>query len=166
VHSGVASKVVGGFQLSMIQEYQPGALLTWGSTTYYSGTDFSKVCSGGSHIIGQWFDTSGFQTNAALVAANAGQARVFPNIIDGYRGCRGDSLKRANLSLLREFKIRERMALQLRGDAYNITNHSQLGTPNTTPTSTDFGKITATVNGGGGQPTTNRSFQVAARLNF
>jgi hypothetical protein len=162
---GPASWVAGGFQATMIQEYQPGALATWTSTTFYSGSDPTAVCGGGPHILGQWFDTTGFTTNSAQ-AANTGQARVFPNLVNGYRGCRGDSMKRFNLSLQREFRLKEGVTLQFRGDAYNIGNRSQFGLPVTNPTSTDFGKVTATIAGGGGGGTTNRSAQVQARLTF
>ena len=85
--TGPASWIAGGFQMSMISEYQPGALIAWPSTTYYSGANVTDICSTGPHTIGQWFNTSNFQTNSTLVATT-GQARVFPNIINGYGGCR------------------------------------------------------------------------------
>jgi hypothetical protein len=34
--------------------------------------------------------------------------------------------------------------LQLRADAFNSMNHTHFGTPNTSPTSTDFGTISTT----------------------
>ena len=75
-------------------------------------------------------------------------------------------MKRANASLQRDFRLKEGWSLQLRGDLYNLTNHSQFNTPNTSPTSTDFGKVTTIVNGGGGQPSTNRAVKVQARITF
>jgi hypothetical protein len=163
--SGVASWIFGGFQVTELQEYQPGELVSWGSALYYSGADVSAVCSSGSHTMGQWFNTAGFETNPSR-AATTGQARVFPNRINGYAGCRGDSMKRVNLSLQREFKLRERTRLVLRWDVYNAFNHGQLALPNTAPTSTDFGRITASYNSGGGSPASNRSMRVQARLLF
>jgi hypothetical protein len=161
---GPGNWILGGFQMTMIQEYQPGNLATWTSTTFFTG-NLDDVCSTGPHTFGQWFNTANFQTNSTL-AANTGQARVFPNIISGYGGCRGSAMKRFNLSAQREFRIREKLSLQLRGDLYNIGNHSQFGLPNTSPTSTDFGKVTTTISGGGGGGTTNRSAQVQARITF
>ncbi len=157
--------IAGGFQLTGIQEYQAGALVTWPSTIYYSGTDYSSICSTGPHYFGQWFHRDGFTANNTLTS-NTGQARVFPSIVNGYGGCRGDSMKRVNLSAQRDFKLKEGLNLQLRGDMYNVANRSQFGLPNTTATSTDFGKVTSTINGGGGGGTTNRSMQVQARLTF
>jgi hypothetical protein len=163
--TGPASWIAGGFQMSMISEYQPGALITWPSTTYYSGGNLTDICSGGPHVIGQWFNTANFQTNGTLVAAT-GQARVFPNIINGYGGCRGEALKRFNLSAQREFRLWEGGTLQLRGDLYNVANHSQFALPNTTTTSAQFGQITATILGGGGGGTNNRSIFVSGRISF
>ena len=54
--------------------------------------------------------------------------------------------------------IRERMRMQLRFEMYNMLNHPNLGSPNTTITSTNFGQITSK-NG-------NRTMQAALRLEF
>lgn len=161
---GVGAMLLGGFQLTAMGEYQPGELLTWSPTLFYTG-DLQDICSGGPRSIGQWFQTSGFVTVASQTA-NTGQARVFPNIINGYGGCRGDSMKRVNSSLQRQFSIKERARLELRWDVYNTFNQGQLGLPNRTPTSTDFGRITTSMNGGGGSPTLNRSMRVQVRLLF
>ena len=163
--SGPGSWFLGGFQVTVLGQYQPGALLTWPSTAYYYGSSLSAICNSGPHTLGEWFNTANFQTNPSLVATT-GQARVFPNEIDGDGGCRGDSLKVANGSVQRDFRIRERMTLQFRFDVYNLANHSEFGLPNTTPTSSQFGQITSTINGGGGNPTLNRSAQVAGRLSW
>ncbi len=165
LNHGIPAWVAGGFQLSILQEYQPGALVAFNSTSYYSGSNLQDICNTGPHTLAEWFNTANFVTNPTLVSTT-GQARTFPNYISGYGGCRGDSLKRANASLARDLKIRERLTLQLRWDVYNITNHSQFATPNTSPSATNFGQVTATVAGGGGQPTTNRSMRVMARIVF
>jgi hypothetical protein len=149
----------------VLGQYQPGALLTWPSTAYYSGPSLASICNSGPHTLAEWFNTADFQTNPALVATT-GQARVFPNEIDGNGGCRGDSLKVANASAQRDFRFREKATFQFRFDVYNITNHSEFGLPNTTPTSAQFGQITTTIAGGGGSPTLNRSAQVAGRLSW
>src|SRR5262249_44611597 len=141
-----------------------GNLLTWPSTTYYKGTDFSAIC-GGPHTMTQWFNTDGFVTTPSL-AANTGQARVFPNIISGYGGCRADSMKHINAPLQRTFQLRNRFRLELRWDVYNILNHGQLAGPTTTSTSTNFGKVTAAFNSGDGTPNSNRDMRVQARILF
>jgi hypothetical protein len=136
---GPLSWVLGGYQISVIQEWQPGPLLTWSSTIYYSG-DPQNICNG-PQTIGQWFKTTGFQVNSTLTAAT-GQARVFPNEINGNGACRAQSIKNFNASALRKFKIHERLDLDVRVDAYNVANHQQLNAPVQTPGSTQFGQIT------------------------
>jgi hypothetical protein len=165
VTSGLASWIVGGFQLTSMAEYQPGQLIGFSSTSYYSGANLSDVCDSGPHTIAEWFNTSGFQTNPTLTA-NTGQARTFPNFISGYGGCRGDSQKRVNGSLQREFRIRERARLVMRWDVYNVFNHGQLGLPGTSPTAGNFGQITASMANGAGTPSSNRSMRVSARILF
>jgi hypothetical protein len=162
---GIGNYLLGGIQLTLLAQYQPGALVSFGSTTYYTGTNLSDICNTGPHTLAQWFNTANFVTNSTLVATT-GQARTFPNFINGYGGCRADSLKVANASAARDFKIRERLTLQLRWDVYNVTNHSEFAAPVTSVTSTQFGQVTSTVAGGGGQPTLNRSMRVMARIIF
>ena len=162
---GIGNQILGGIQLTILAQYQPGALVSFGSTSYYTGANLSDICNSGPHTLAEWFNTSGFQTNSTLVATT-GQARTFPNFISGYGGCRGDSLKVANASAARDFKIHEGLTLQIRWDVYNVTNHSQFNTPSTSVTSTQFGQVTSTVAGGGGQATLNRSMRVMARIVF
>ncbi len=161
---GIGNMLAGGYQVTFIQEYQPGALVSFNSTSYYNG-NLHDICSTGPHTLGQWFNTANFVTDPTLTSTT-GQARTFPNFISGYGGCRGDSMKRVNGSIQRDFRLREGTTLQLRGDFYNLANHTQFNTPNTGPTAANFGQVTTTVNGGGGQASTNRALKVQARITF
>ena len=51
-----------------------------------------------------------------------------------------------NGNLQREFRIRERVSLQLRCDALNLQNRSQFAVPDSSPYSTSFGKIVQQTN--------------------
>jgi hypothetical protein len=62
----------------------------------------------------------------------------------------------SNLSLLKKVQIDEHRYLQLRGEAYNFLNHNNLNNPNTTMSSSDFGRI---LNRAG-----SRVVQIGARL--
>jgi hypothetical protein len=66
-----------------------------------------------------------------------------------------------NAALFRNFAIREKVKLELRGEAYNITNTFNPGNPVANLTSPAFGSTLGTIDGLAG-----RQFQVAARLLF
>ncbi len=151
--SGIVSHIAGGFQAAATFEWQPGPLVNWGNVFYYGDL---KNINTGERSLDRWFNTSDFERVAARTPA-AFHRRIFPTRIDGLRR---DSTNQWNVNLQRDFRITERVVLQLRGDALNIQNRSQFSDPNTTPTSTDFGRITSQTN------TRNRFIQVQARLRF
>jgi hypothetical protein len=72
-----------------------------------------------------------------------------------------------DLAIAKKFKIRERATLELRGDAFNVFNHTQFANPDTSISDLTFGQITNTANNGnqnlGGGP---RILQVALHLMF
>jgi hypothetical protein len=51
-----------------------------------------------------------------------------------------------NSNISRSFPLKGRATLQIRFDAINLLNRQQFGNPNLTPTSTDFGRVTANAN--------------------
>jgi hypothetical protein len=83
--------------------------------------------------------------------------RVFPTRIGGVRR---DMTNQWNGNLRREFRIRERLVLQLQCDVLNIQNRSQFDAPEMSPYSTNFGKIPLQTTG------TNGWIQVQGRLRF
>ncbi|WP_213806134.1 TonB-dependent receptor [Granulicella sp. dw_53] len=66
-------------------------------------------------------------------------------------------------SLFREFNLVERMRFQLRGEATNVFNLTNLPAPITTLSSPNFGHITGTIQGGS---FSNRVLQVGGRILF
>ena len=131
-------------------------MLSWSTTLFYNGNP-ANVCSGASHTLDQWFNTSGFVTASSQQAASY-QAYVFPQFIPG---CRQDNTNLINASVLREFKLfREGKGLQIRLDALNLTNHPQFNAPNLTPTSTQFGQVTSQTS------QVNRMIEITAHIRF
>jgi hypothetical protein len=92
----------------------------------------------------RWFNTDGFEKNSRNQLGS--NIRSFPLRI---RGVREPGINLWDLSAFKNFRVREGIKLQLRGEAEGALNHPNLGTPNTTPTSTLFGSITATSSGEG-----------------
>jgi len=66
--------------------------------------------------------------------------------------------KTEDVTLSKDFRITEFKRLQLRLEAYSLTNSPQWGNPNTSFESTSFGQITSA----GG----NRTVQVAAKFYY
>jgi hypothetical protein len=151
--SGIPGAVLGGWQVAAAYENQPGPLLTWGNL-FYTG-DPNNICSGTS-TPDHWFNTAGFVTDAAQQPA-AFQARVFPRRIGS---CRADGLNRLDANIQRQFRIREGMSFQLRLDALDALNRSQLDVPTLDPTSTNFGKVTNNTS------STNRFLLIQGRFHF
>ncbi|MCL6508672.1 MAG: hypothetical protein K6T59_16800 [Bryobacteraceae bacterium] len=83
--------------------------------------------------------------------------RVFPTRIDGLRA---HSTHQWNANMSKNLPFNERWNLQLRLDALNVLNRSQMAAPVTDPYSTNFGRITSQTSA------TNRWIQVQARLTF
>jgi hypothetical protein len=101
-------------------------------------------------------NTAGFVTSAALQPASF-QARVFPRRIGS---CRADGLNRLDANIQRTFRIHEGITFQLRMDALDALNRSQLDVPSLSPTSTDFGKVTNNTS------STNRFLLIQGRIHF
>jgi len=158
--SGILNHVLGGFQASILFELQPGPLIDWGNLFYYGDLSNIKL---DNPTPDKWFNTANFETNSSKTPA-AYHRRVFPTRIDGVRA---DYIHNWNGSLLRDFRIRERVGLQLRIDMMNIANRSQFDVPETSPTSANFGKVTQQpALTGSGYGACNRWVQVMARLQF
>ncbi|MGI4854275.1 MAG: carboxypeptidase regulatory-like domain-containing protein [Janthinobacterium lividum] len=93
---------------------------------------------------------------------------------------RGPGAANTNLSVFKDFRIYESLALQLRAEAFNVFNHANLGNPGnvtlpttasnvggtafTIPTNNTFGQVNGTGGTGGlGDP---RTLQLAGKINF
>src|SRR5262249_20776793 len=87
----------------------------------------------------RWFNTdAGFNRDSSQQLVN--------NIVGlstRFTGVRADGVNNFDLSLFKNFTIKERMKAQVPIENYNALNHVQFGGPNTNPTSAAFGSITA-----------------------
>jgi len=76
----------------------------------------------------------------------------------GRNSFRGPGATNVDLALAKKFKIRERATLELRGDAFNVFNHTQFSNPDTSISDLTFGQISTTA--------APRILQVALHLMF
>lgn len=100
--------------------------------------------------IAGWFDTTVFSFAQAFRFGNV--SRTSPDI-------RNPGLKTVDLSLFKNFRLFEKATLQLRAEAFNLTNTVQLGAPNAQLGSGQTGVI-------GGTAVGPRQVQMALRLSF
>jgi hypothetical protein len=63
-----------------------------------------------------------------------------------------------DLALAKQFRLGERATLELRGDAFNVFNHTEFSNPDTSITDLTFGQISTTA--------APRILQVALHLRF
>ena len=71
-----------------------------------------------------------------------------------------DGLNRLDANIQRKFRIREGIEFQIRLDALDSLNRSQLDVPTLDPTSSNFGKVTNNTS------STNRFLLIQGRIHF
>ncbi len=136
----VAKDVISGWSLAGITEFQVGLPVSVTQTNQLGGftsvqrpDQVSNPLSGsGIGTVAEWFNTAAFVAAPALTFGNAAR---FP--------FHGPGLENWDSSLMRNFVIRERTKLQLRGEFYNLFNHTNFGPPNTTINTKAFGSISS-----------------------
>jgi hypothetical protein len=144
--TGIGGVIVNGWEVSAIYTYQSGGALLFSSAT---NTNFSQgggqrpnlvgnpVLSDGERTLTRWFNTAAF---AAPVAYAFGTApRSLGNI-------RSDALNNVDFSVVKNTRLRESVALQFRGEFFNLTNTVRFAPPNTSFGSAQFGQVTAQSN--------------------
>jgi hypothetical protein len=102
----------------------------------------------GTHTSEQWFNPAAFSTPAAFTFGNVGRNSLY-----------GPGLQTLDLALSRNFKVAERGNFELRAEAFNALNKTNLGTPNRFVNTPQFGTITMAM-------TPGRQIQIGARLSF
>ncbi|HKA00689.1 MAG TPA: TonB-dependent receptor [Candidatus Solibacter sp.] len=127
-HNGIAKRILGGWQINAIATFQSGQALA------FSGADRVKDSNADPHTIDQWFDKTQFTPQ---------QAFTLKTLSGRVADIRGPGINKIDLTLMKRIQIRERAALQIQAEAYNAFNHPNFDNPNTSVTSTTFGRITA-----------------------
>ncbi len=102
--------------------------------TFSSKPDQVASCTDGPHSPQQWVAASDFRRLNAV--AEAGQ---FGN--EGRNTCRGAGILNADVSLVRNFPVREKASLQFRAESFNVMNHANFGLPVNDLASPNFGRI-------------------------
>ena len=152
--SGLMEGVLGGWQVSFLFKAQSGAPLGFGNFLFAPGATLDDVALTGDRSENRWFNVDAFNrvTTQQLVSNVRTQPSRFGEV-------RGPGYAVLDLGFLKNVSLGGRMRLQLRAEVYNALNRANLAGPNTTPTNSAFGTITAQ----NGLP---RQLQLAGRFSF
>jgi Carboxypeptidase regulatory-like domain len=152
--NGLVDGILGGWQVSYLFRAQSGAPLGFGNFLFASGATIDDVVLSSGRSEDHWFNVDAF--NRVTAQQLVSNVRTQPSRFDDVRGP-GYAL--LDLAFLKNVSMGSRMRLQLRAEVYNLFDRANLAGPNTTPTSSAFGTITAQ----NGLP---RQLQLAARVSF
>src|SRR6202011_5649661 len=138
---GFRGALLGGWQINGLLQSQTGLPFTpqLNNTTVNTGTGSrpNRVASGNlssGQSISHWFDQTAFTSPPLYTFGNAGRDILF-----------GPGRTNLDASLFKDFRVRERLTVQFRGESFNVFNHPQFGQPNATIGSGADGTITSSV---------------------
>jgi hypothetical protein len=103
-----------------------------------------------SRGISHWFDTSAFVPQTPGTLGTAARNSVY-----------GPSYRHFDLSVFKDFSLAEKAMLQLRAEAFNLSNTPNFGLPGSTVGTATFGSITSLRTNA-----SPRQLQLAARITF
>jgi hypothetical protein len=157
LQSGWANWIAGGWQISGVVTLLSGRPLDFsasGNSLNAPGTRQTPNQVGPFNVLGgidtsPWFDTSAFQT----VGTNGVLGNVPRYAFAGPR------LFNLDAGLFRRFALTERFGMEVRAEAFSLTNTPQFDQPNTNASDINFGLIKGTVGG-------NRTMQLGAKITF
>ncbi len=139
--------VLGNWQLNGITTVQSGTPLQFSASNvagvfnqqqWANNNGNSGLLSGDIHTrLNKYFDTSAFSQPAAFTLGNMGPRD---------NRLRTPGVANWDVSMFKEFLPTERIRVQFRAEFLNAFNRVQFSGPNTSPTSTNFGVITAQAN--------------------
>jgi hypothetical protein len=163
LHSGWASWIAGGWQVSSVLTFMSGRPLDFnasGNSLNSPGTRQTPFETAPFHVLGgidtsPWFDPSAFcgigTTACPASAPIMGNVRRY-----SYAGPR---LFNLDAGAFRRFTLTERVDMEVRAEAFSVTNTPQFDLPNANVSSATFGFIKGTVGG-------NRTVQLGAKITF
>jgi hypothetical protein len=158
-HHRIVDAVVAGWTLSNIFTFHTGLPFS-----VFLGSDVAQIGTVGGryteypNLTGDpgaavqtpaaWFNTLAFATPATGTLGNAGR-----NILQS------DSLVNDDLAIAKNWQVRERARIEIRGEFFNLFNHANFGFPGQLLGTAQFGTVSSTLNPG-------RQVQVAAKIHF
>jgi Carboxypeptidase regulatory-like domain len=155
--SGPVNAALGGWELDVIEKITSGFPLFLISSGNQSGVSFTsnanrpnQLCNGrlDNHSVSEFFNTACYQDPPTGELGNASRTPLY-----------GPGFVNTDFSAIKHFRLTEAMNMDFRAEFFNIFNHPQFFTPGQDVDSSDFGRITRTVNN-------PRLIQFALKLTF
>ncbi|HEX8130033.1 MAG TPA: hypothetical protein VF527_13100, partial [Pyrinomonadaceae bacterium] len=148
---GFTGKLLGGWQASGIVSYNTGLPFTATTSAYDpAGLGFipAAIAGGRPNLLcdpnenaprtqQQYFNTACFERNPAATATNISNT---PGSA-GRGVIEGPSTSRVDFTMTKNIRFNESMRLQLRGEAFNILNHTNFRGLSTNVTAANFGQV-------------------------
>jgi hypothetical protein len=166
LHSGAAAYLLGGWQVNGILTIASGTPINFGGNSaglnapgngntlnyFGNGIQILHGTGGGS----AWFSPSVCSTTVTTNCFSQPGNLQFGNL--GLYPITGPGYWNVDASVFKQFRLAERLQMELRGEAFSLTNTPQWGNPDTGIGNRTFGFITSA----GG----NRQIQLGAKLIF
>jgi TonB dependent receptor len=158
LRSGVLSRIAASWQVSGVTTFGKGLamVVTAPCSTNLPGVSCTPlrykdpVLASDERSINRYFDTTAFAVPPPFSLGN--DSRTEPRL-------RTPGINNFDIGIGRNQRFRgERMNLQFRAELFSAFNHTQLGTPNGSVTSPDFGRITSASG--------TRTIQLGLRLSY
>lgn len=122
--SAFVNKLVGGWQVNVISTMQGGLpLVVRGANNFLANRPNSTGVSAklDNPTAARWFDTTQFVNPANFTFGNLG--RTLPDV-------RSPGVVNFDVSMIKDTGITEKLRAQFRAEAFNVVNHTNLGSPN------------------------------------
>lgn len=152
--TGWKRQVLAGWNFNGVWSMQSGATIALqsGSNIQRPNVVYGVSAKLDEPTLGAWINKAAYSIPAPFTYGNAG--RTIPNVMS-------DGLFNIDFSLYKNFSIRERFKLQLKGEAYNLSNTPTFEVPNRDINAQIFGTVTSTA-----LNPRPRSVQLSMRLTF
>jgi hypothetical protein len=167
LHNGPLASILGNWQISGVITALTGTPIglvgASGSSLNTPGENQTANQVGPLQILhgintgNPWFNTSSFTQPTGVAFGTTGRNPFS-----------GPGLFTVNLSLFKNFHIKERYNIELRAESFNFTNTPQFSNPQTSITSSSYGYVTGTLGSGTGVNGTGggRAIQLGVKVSF
>jgi hypothetical protein len=148
---------LGGWNFSTVTSFQSGQTLSLSASNNVTSSNRPNVVPGVSDqlanpTLAEWFNTAAFSIPAPFTYGDS--SRTIPNVM-------GPRLINVDFALYKDFLIKEKYKIDVRGEAFNLMNRPDFGNPGTNASSTSFGVISSLL-----VTPLPRNIQLSMRLTF